>query len=1008
MRLVLTILSVLLLHSSPAQLPSTIRFTNYTRATGLPEENINNISEDGRGYIWIGSREGLFRFDGLHFKSWYADPADPTGFPNNNIMVGGETAGGDLLFISGTELWQINTTNQYVHQNLRFRNKQILSLPVRFAGQQWVILDPDSAYVTNAELNVLHSYALQPLFAPGTQVAAFPLEAPWILLYSAQNGRYGFLNTINGSMTAVHFDDSGIDERSRFYTPQLYDARNKRLYLSTYFNGNFYCTLNVPGTREYHPSAWDAQPAGGVRRSAQTTEGYILQAGENGLAVTDGQSSMLFNDETVREKPPVSRLMLDIIQAHDGSCWIASTKGISHFSLQRPQIGYIRLFHDQPEDDEFKSILKGADDQIYFLTTGSSLSRLDMDKGVVMPCNRDMPYGWSAATQGDEIIVTGGPRVLFSYNTRTGRTSRPDVLKPYFTRQTDVVTLVFVSRNHDRWYSCNGGGGLIRQPAGTDRFIQYDRNTTPPAFSHSYVHAAAEDRWGNIWWGSNKSDKLLKWDAVSGTFTESDIGKLIPGFKGQAGINNLFADAGDNLWIALDGAALIRYHLPDRKGTYYDIHHGMPSDAVGGISADAQKRIWFGTRKGICCYVPETDNIISFNAADGLPDDDFEGNGLYFDAARNLIIAGSGNAVCWFNPDTLLKKATASPPPVFMDGMKVNGQPFFFRAGTENVLHPDENNIEIGFSSPDFTRNGHLQFQYRLNGREQPWTDLGENRSVSFHNLTPGEYVLSVRCRYTGNPEWTATTLPLYFRIETPWQQSTWFRLLLVLSIAGLVFYLIRNYYRQKLEKQKAASEKLRAVEMERTRIATDMHDDFGASLSRIKFISEKVQLYELPDTSVQSDLHKISRYSDEMAEKMNEIIWALNQRYDSCSDLVSFCRLYASEYFQDSTVRFRFQTTGIPDRKIPGEERRNIFLVIKEALHNIKKHAEATHAELSFVFNGAIEVRISDDGKGFDAAHVRPFSNGLANMKKRMQDVGGTIEFISGPGTCIILKVPL
>lgn len=990
-----------------AQLPTDIHFTNYTRANGLPEENINNILEDHRGFIWIGSREGLFRYDGLHFKAWYADPADPLNFHSNNIRVAGETSAGDFLFISGTELWQINIVNQHFHRTERFKEKTILEKPFRLKNGQWLILDADSVFLTNGELLVQSAYSLHPNFKSGSFVSSFALSMPWVLLYSVQASSSCFFNIETGAWIPVHFDDSGLDSRSQFYTPQLYDPVTRILYLSTYFNGNFYCRTGFPDTTGYKPVPFTAQPTGRIRKTVQTREGLILQAGEFGLSVTDGSRSVLFNDETVTEKPPVSKLMLDIFYAHDGSCWISTTKGICRFNLQQHPVDYIRLSAGNSDGLEFKSILKGADGNIYFLTSGTSLSMLDPKTKKVEPCDRSLPYSWSAGADGNEIILTGGPRAMVIYNTSTRHVKQADVLKPFFTDQTDLITLVFIARNHDRWYSCNGGGGLIREPAGSGRFISYNRNTDPPAFSHSYVHTATEDRNGNIWWGSNKNDKLLKWDAAHESFTEIETDKLIPGFSGNAGINNLFADGDDNLWIALDGAALIRYHLPTQKGTYYDIHHGMPSDVVSGITADARKRVWISTRKGLCCYLPGQDKLVSFSTQDGFPDDNFEGNGLYFDPVHHRIYAGSDNAISWFDPDSLLKQAIAVQPHVFIDEMKVNGSSFPFQISGVNTLQPGQNNIEVSFSAADFIRNSHLQFQYRLNNSERSWTDLGENRTVSFNNLIPGLYTLSVRCRYPGNPEWTETTLPLHFRIETPWQQSIWFRTLVLLCITAFVIYMIRNYYRQKLEKAKAVSEKLRAVEMERTRIATDMHDDFGASLSRIKFISEKVQLSEIPDESIQHDLLKISRYSDEMAEKMNEIVWALNERYDSVSDLVSFCRLYASEYFSGTSVQFRFRTAAIPERKIPGEERRNIFLVIKEALHNIKKHADATEASLDFSFEGMIRVVITDNGKGFDTAHVRAFANGLQNMKKRINDIRGSLEIVGEKGTRITITVP-
>jgi signal transduction histidine kinase len=187
------------------------------------------------------------------------------------------------------------------------------------------------------------------------------------------------------------------------------------------------------------------------------------------------------------------------------------------------------------------------------------------------------------------------------------------------------------------------------------------------------------------------------------------------------------------------------------------------------------------------------------------------------------------------------------------------------------------------------------------------------------------------------------------------------------------------------------------------------MHDDFGANLSRIKFISEKMQLTQSGNAQLTKDLTKISDYSDEMAEKMNEIVWALNQRYDSVADLVSFCRSYASEFLQDKNIHFAFFSNDIPDKMIQGESRRNIFLVIKEALHNLAKHSQATESRLIFHFSvDQVKVEIIDNGKGFSKESIRPFANGLENMKKRIENVGGNLLIESVQGTHIRISVPI
>jgi signal transduction histidine kinase len=308
----------------------------------------------------------------------------------------------------------------------------------------------------------------------------------------------------------------------------------------------------------------------------------------------------------------------------------------------------------------------------------------------------------------------------------------------------------------------------------------------------------------------------------------------------------------------------------------------------------------------------------------------------------------------------------------------------------------------------DLSKGKDIEYSYKLEGADKDWIYTGTSQSASYTNLKPGAYFFNIRAKHRGDNKWNEMTIPLQFTIATPWQKTWWFKLIVVAAIALLVWYLITSYYTRKLEKQKVVLEKQKVVEQERTRISTDMHDDFGASLSRIKFLSEKLQLYSPSNLSEKNDLEKISLYSDEMAEKMNEIVWALNQRYDSLGDLVSFCRSYASEYLQDKNIKLHFSSGELSEKKIQGEVRRNVFLVIKEALHNIVKHAHATEVGISFSHDPDLRVIIYDNGKGIDTENIRPFANGLENMKKRMADINGSFSIENKAGTQISISAPV
>ncbi len=1010
MRSCFAVILVCYFFSSTAQLPRDIKFTNYTRANGLPDETINNIKQDSRGYLWIGSREGLFRFDGKNYKAWYADPSDSNKFGNNSIIIAGEYKNGRMMFQSGTSLWEIDIYNHRFRQLEQFKEKTIIAAPQRLGNGQWIVSAMDSVFITDSSFKITLSQSYRNIF-PTQNVAGFYLQHPYALLYAIADQNYCLLNYTTGKRILFQVDNSKLDSRSKYVRPQVYDSIKHRLYLSSYFNGNSYIDLDLDAGRniKYEPINIAAQSDGSIRRALLLPEkNLMIQAGVNGLYFTDFMNTTYFNSTSGSDKKMASNILLDLFHSADGDYWLSTTNGICRFSLQPPLVNYFKQSGINSSQDEIKRIIKGNDGNIYFLRQSKSLFKLSPDKLSAERVDSSIYYCWTAIPSGDNIIIVGAGKKIATYNTITKRHANPTDLDKFYSNNTDIVTLAYRAKNGDLWYSCNGSGGLIRNPAGTTQYIQYSRNSSPPAFSHSYVHNVAEDKEGNIWWGSNKTEMLLRWDAAKQSFSETGVHQLIPQHKLQTGVNNLYFDNADNLWIALDAAALIKYNIKTHTGGYYDINKGLPTDAVFGLCSDAQNRLWFSTRKGLCCYLPDKDQVVNFTSSDGLPEDNFEDDGMYFDKSDNLLYIGGNETIAYFNPDSLLLKSIINVPPVFIDEMRVNGKLFYFENEKKIRLKTKENNIEFSYSAPDFNRNSQLIFQYRLQGINDDWIDLGEKRTITLNGLRYGKYTFSVRCTYRGTQTWKETSQPFTFTIQTPLQNQLWFRLLLLAIASLLVFWIIRNYYRRKLEKQRLAAENIQAIEKERTRIATDMHDDFGASLSRIKFISEKMQLMQSDNPSLTNDLTKISVYSDQMAEKMNEIVWALNQRYDSIEDLVSFCRSYASEYLQDKGITLHFSTDGTTEKMLKGETRRNVFLVIKEALHNIVKHAEATVVDIHFSQTNLLKVSINDNGKGFNSDSIHAFANGLENMKKRMSDVGGELKITSETGTQISISVPI
>jgi len=242
---------------------------------------------------------------------------------------------------------------------------------------------------------------------------------------------------------------------------------------------------------------------------------------------------------------------------------------------------------------------------------------------------------------------------------------------------------------------------------------------------------------------------------------------------------------------------------------------------------------------------------------------------------------------------------------------------------------------------------------------------------------------------------------------------------LMPLLLSGILVYFVIRYQRNKrdyeIERKEAEIkeknliiEKQQALEQERTRIAAELHDDLGGGLTSIQFLGQKL-LKQLDDEEEKASLNKIVGNSKSLIENTSEIIWAMNVGFDSIESLAGYCRRYASEYLSQFDLKLDFQTDMTdPGHFLSGEKRRNLFLVFKEALHNIVKHAEAQKVDIRLKSStNALEMSIHDDGNGLGNEYSA-FGNGLENMRKRIQTLNGSIKFLNESGLKVHISVPM
>jgi signal transduction histidine kinase/ligand-binding sensor domain-containing protein len=465
-------------------------------------------------------------------------------------------------------------------------------------------------------------------------------------------------------------------------------------------------------------------------------------------------------------------------------------------------------------------------------------------------------------------------------------------------------------------------------------------------------------------------------------------------------------DKNELLWVGTRYHGLMAFEYKNtqlKKRYHFQTHTGLTDNFVTSLACDKNNNIIIGTQTGL-------DRLIKNN--DGYRIENITKSNNIFAYINNVWTDGNNNAFAHTNAGAVLQVEpvqsvkTLAEPQLLIEEMKVNGQTVpYFRKGLH--LQHLQRNITFSVAAPSFIDEKQIKYSYLLTGGgNKEWSDTTTVADINLLNLSPGNYKLQVKAFFSST-SYTEKTIEFPFSILPPWWQTWWFRTIAGLFIIGLLIIGSRFYYRRKLEQQTAILEKQQAVEKERTRIATDMHDDLGAGLSKIRFLSETVQR-NISEEAHQPNLQNIASSSVELVDKFNEIIWAMNEKNNFLEDLLYYMRGYTAKYCSENGLNYKTDIPEyIPSVIISGEMRRHIFLTIKECLHNVVKHAGAKNVELVVQLDSIITITIHDDGKGFDAAEMGTAGNGLRNMEQRIETVKGKLFIENENGTLLKIILP-
>jgi signal transduction histidine kinase len=348
---------------------------------------------------------------------------------------------------------------------------------------------------------------------------------------------------------------------------------------------------------------------------------------------------------------------------------------------------------------------------------------------------------------------------------------------------------------------------------------------------------------------------------------------------------------------------------------------------------------------------------------------------------------------------------------VLIEEVLVNGEPIAdLNSGKMRVVS-GQHRLEFRFTSANLKAPDRMRFRHRLEGYDEDWQEDGDRREATYTHLPPGNYRFHAMA---GGPDgvWHQTPKPFALEVVPQFferrivQASS--ALLLLGSGAGMVWAASRVRLRRRL----ARIEAQQVMERERRRIARDLHDDLGAGLAEVVLLGELARADEVTAEEMKAHVADMTEKTRQLVTAMDEIVWTVNPRNDSVPNLASYLAEHGRKFFAPTPIRCRLDIMPeLPPLPVPAAARHNLFLAVKEALHNVVKHSGAREIWLRMRWSaGEFTLEVQDDGRGFDPAKLAEPGDGLENMRHRLEAVGGRALIKSQPsgGTTVRFDLPV
>ncbi|MBK9176690.1 MAG: hypothetical protein IPM46_10235 [Flavobacteriales bacterium] len=984
--------------------------------------DVNAIAWDAHRTLWLALENGLLRCDGDRHTLYQHSRKDSTSLPNNSVT--------DVRVARDGGIWVGTQAGMALLDPVtgRFR---------RF------ILSADS--VNSVRANRFWQVAPMP---DGSTLAMNELGLFRLLV----SGVFEQLHHRSGDENQFSFDQLS-------QTRLLADSAQGAVWLASK-TGIFRIDpeWRVAEIRELAP--FDELPIGrALGLGWAGTDALIWFDDETKSIIEADLKSSAWRRTDARELVPYPEMLRALFRGPTGELWVSTWS--DHLRVMAPtDQGLAVVFPDRrtamaaPGGFSIRSIGADAEGRLWLATSHGALALLPSDPRVQrmpVPGLEDGQYILTAQPEPDGSLVVGTYHGgLRRRDGRTGHWSTLFNARPkrerFVMQENTIASILPIGEDHYLIGTYHGihearpkAGRLIHR----DDLEALDTRLTRETFSalargpdgsiwaatwmkglirfnleqqqvRSYVHSPEDrnslpldrllclmmSRSGDLWIGANDGGGLSRYRSAADDFERFSL--ATDDHMGQAlGVVRALAEDGDgSIWIGTHKGGVARLNPATGRTEVFDQGQGVPGDLIRAVMSDTALGTWIGGKGGLARWNPEQRVFqrVDFGVE-------------WSDEVAGIIALPEERAMLVLNGSEIVRIDFGMPPPAQPEtaprllALRVNGEAHNLLDGFEITRGRDRIVIEFALSDP--IRAQDMRVAWRLLGQSEEWTDCLGCRSVSFAELANGDYRFEVRA-LRADGAWAPPLTLLSFSVHPPWWAAWWFRLGALVIVIALAYTVFKTYMKRQLRKQRERYEREQAVMQERIRIASDIHDDLGAGLSALKLRSE-MALRVGKDHAKREQLSSLAATAGDLIGSMRQMIWAMDQEQTSIDDLLVYATSYARNYCAQNGIALHLEIAkGFPNAALRTEQRRNIFLVVKEALHNTVKHAQATELRISARWEEGLHLTIADNGIGLPTGADLGTGNGMRNMRRRMRELGGTLGFAAGSGTTINLFVPL